>query len=298
MNIKLDKLKSFLLVAEESNLTRAAARRHSTPSAVSEHLRQLEEELQLSLFERSKQGMALTEAGQRLLIPVQQVFSAVEDVRNLALSLRATPRATLRLGLNSPPEYLRIDQTLRHKAVALPHLNLEMKTRSSRQIIEQILEDELDLGYVYGNWADPRLKVTPLKPIQVVVVGPADAELECLPTLAEARRRLPWVWPNRDCPFFDFMEELLGPGAHFADAVTRSDDEYSTLVMVRTGLGYGLVERDFALQAAEQGKIHVFDEPRLMTDLSLVTGVRGYHRTEVRALVDLIVAKWTSSPTA
>ena len=63
MNIKLDRLKSFLLVAEEANLTRAAARRHSTPSAVSEHLRQLEEEFEVLLFERSKQGMSLTADG-------------------------------------------------------------------------------------------------------------------------------------------------------------------------------------------------------------------------------------------
>jgi DNA-binding transcriptional LysR family regulator len=79
MNIKLDRLKSFLLVAEESNLTRAAARRHSTPSAVSEHLRNLEDEFQIVLFKRSKQGMTLTAAGERLLMPVRQVFSAVED---------------------------------------------------------------------------------------------------------------------------------------------------------------------------------------------------------------------------
>lgn len=140
---------------------------HATPSAVSEHLRQLEEEFQVLLFDRSKQGMALTAAGERLLMPVRQVFTAVEDVRNTAISLRAVPKATLRLGLNSPPEYLRVDQVLRQKTTALPHLNLEMKTRSSAQIIEQVLSDELDLGYVYGNWNDPRLRIVPLKPVRV-----------------------------------------------------------------------------------------------------------------------------------
>jgi len=292
MNIKLDRLKSFLLVAEEANLTRAAARRHSTPSAVSEHLRQLEDDFQVLLFERSKQGMALTSAGERLLMPVRQVFSAVEDVRNTALSLRSVPHATLRLGLNSPPEYLRVDEVLRQKTAALPHLNLEMKTRSSTQIIEQVLSEELDLGYVYGNWNDARLRVVPLTPVQVCVVGPADAGFDTLPDDFESRRDLPWVWPNRDCPFFDFMKELLGPQASLSEAATSSDDEYSTVVMVKSGMGFGLVEREFAEHSQNRGGIRIFEEPKLVTNLSLVCGVRSYERAELRALFDLIVGEW------
>lgn len=294
MNIKLDRLKSFLLVAEESNLTRAAARRHSTPSAVSEHLRQLEDEFQVLLFERSKQGMALTAAGERLLMPVRQVFTAVEDVRNTALSLRSSPRATLRLGLNSPPEYLRMDEVLHLKTAALPHLTLEMRTRSSTQIIEEVLSEELDLGYVYGKWNDPRLRIVPLTPVCVSVVGPADAGIDTLPEDFEARRRLPWVWPNRDCPFFDFMTDLLGPQANLSEAATSSDDEYSTVVMVKSGMGFGLVEREFALQSQQRGGIHLFDEPVLSTDLNLVCGVRSYERAELRAMFDLIVSEWQS----
>lgn len=297
MNIKLDRLKSFLLVAEESNLTRAAARRHSTPSAVSEHLRQLEEEFQVLLFDRSKQGMSLTAAGERLLMPVRQVFTAVEDVRNTALSMRSVPQATLRLGLNSPPEYLRVDELLRQKTTALPHLNLEMKTRSSNQVIEQVLSEELDLGYVYGNWNDPRLRIAPLKPVRISVVGPANAGIDALPDDFDSRRRLPWVWPNRDCPFFDFMSDVLGPRASLAEAATSSDDEYSTVVMVKSGMGFGLVEREFALQSQNRGAIRLFDEPELITDLSLVCGVRSYERAELRALFDLIVGEWKQEQT-
>lgn len=292
MNIKLDRLKSFLLVAEESNLTRAAARRHSTPSAVSEHLRQLEDEFQVLLFERSKQGMSLTAAGERLLMPVRQVFSAVEDVRNTALSLRTVPNATVRLGLNSPPEYLRVDEVLRQKTATLPHLNLEMKTRSSTQIIDQVLSDELDLGYVYGNWNDPRLRIVPLNPVRVSVIGPADSGVDTLPEDFDSRRRLPWIWPNRDCPFFDFMGELLGPLASLSEAATSSDDEYSTVVMVKSGMGYGLVERDFAQQSQQRGAIRLFDEPEFVTNLSLICGVRSYERAELRAMFDLIVGEW------
>lgn len=291
MNIKLDKLRSFLLVAEERNLTRAAARRHSTPSAVSEHLRQLEEELQLALFERSKKGMTLTDAGEKLLRPVRQVFSAVDDVRNLALSLRATPGATLRLGLNSPPEYLKVDQILRRRTETLPFIDLEMRTRSSTQIIDQLLAGELDLGYVYGAWSDPRLRLQPLAPIQVCVAGPAAAPA-VFPASQAERRNLPWIWPNKECPFHAFMAELLGPEVSDVKAVASSDDEYSTAVMVKTGLGFGLLEREFAEQAARDRGLTLYPQPYLVTDLSLVCRADAYGRAEIRSLFDLIAGEW------
>jgi DNA-binding transcriptional LysR family regulator len=187
-----------------------------------------------------------------------------------------------------------VDQFLRQKATALPHINLEMRTRSSTQLIQDVLSEELDLGYVYGNWSDSRLHIARLSPIRVSVVGPKDCGLDVLPTDSSARRNLPWVWPNRDCPFFDFMSELLGPEANVADAVTSSDDEYSTVVMVKAGMGFGLVEHDYGLQAQQRDSVLLFDEPSMTTDLSLVCGVRAYEKAEVRALFDLIAGQWVS----
>ena len=292
MNVKLEQMKSFLLVAEESNLTRAAARRYSTPSAVSEHLRNLEAEFGLVLFERSKRGMKLTPAGESLLIPIRQVFSAVEGVRNTALSLRETPKSNLRLGLNSPPEYLRVDQILKQKAKALPQINLEMRTRSSTQLVRDVVSGDLDLGYVYGKWNDSRLHLVPISPIRVSVIGPKDCGLDSLPKDPNERLALPWVWPNPDCPFYDFMNELLGPAANASEAVTTSDDEYSTVVMVKAGLGFGLVEYDYGVEANERDAFRLFAEPVLSTDLSLICSTEAYKQPGVKALFDLIVEQW------
>jgi DNA-binding transcriptional LysR family regulator len=169
-----------------------------------------------------------------------------------------------------------------------------MHTRSSTQMIQDVLSEEIDLGYVYGNWSDPRLHIAPLSPIRVSVIGPKDCGLDVFPAAPNARRNLPWVWPNQGCPFFDFMSDLLGPEANVADAVTSSDDEYSTVVMVKAGMGFGLVEHDYGLEAQHRDSVRLFDEPSMTTDLSLVCGVRAYEKAEVRALFDLIAGQWVS----
>lgn len=294
MNIKLDQLRSFLLVAEESNLTRAAARRHSTPSAVSEHIRNLEAELGLVLFDRSKQGMTLTLAGERLLMPTSRVFSAVDGVRDTALSLLETPKVNLSLGLNAPPEYLRVDRILKQKAVDLPYVNLEMRTRSSPQLVDEVLSGKLDMGYANGEWNDSRLHVVPLSPIRVSVIGPNDYAMKSLPESFEERRQLPWIWPNPQCPFSSFMGKILGPEARASDAVITSDDEYSTVAMVKTGLGFGLVEYNYGVDLRGKDAFRLFDEPQLSTNVSLVCDAKAYRNGSVTALFDLIVNQWHS----
>ena len=64
--MNIDVLRTFLAVAEHESLRRAADFLHLTPSAVSARIRQLEQSLNIRLFERSKSGVQLTQAGLKL----------------------------------------------------------------------------------------------------------------------------------------------------------------------------------------------------------------------------------------
>ena len=63
--MELYQLRTFLAIADEANLTRAAERVHTSAPAVSAQLKALEEELGVRLFERTPKGMVLTPAGER-----------------------------------------------------------------------------------------------------------------------------------------------------------------------------------------------------------------------------------------
>ncbi|MEL6410888.1 MAG: LysR family transcriptional regulator [Pseudomonadota bacterium] len=70
-----DLLRSFVAIAEYGNLTVAAAQLYRTQSAISVQLRKLEEELGVSLFQRSNKGMVLSEAGEKLLPKAQNILT-------------------------------------------------------------------------------------------------------------------------------------------------------------------------------------------------------------------------------
>ena len=81
--MELRHLRYFVMVAEEENVSRAAARLNVSQPAVSRQIRDLEEELGVSLFERERLGLVLTTAGQTALAQAREVLrqaAALQDV--------------------------------------------------------------------------------------------------------------------------------------------------------------------------------------------------------------------------
>ncbi|MCS0604876.1 LysR family transcriptional regulator [Streptomyces sp. LP11] len=83
-------LRSFLAVAEDGSLTRAAERVYVSQPALTKQIRQLETQLGVRLFDRSRSGMALTEAGRELARRAPEVLAAWDG------AVRATKRAERR----------------------------------------------------------------------------------------------------------------------------------------------------------------------------------------------------------
>ncbi|GGX66518.1 LysR family transcriptional regulator [Saccharospirillum salsuginis] len=295
MNIKLDKLRSFVLVADEGNLTRAAKRRHTTPSAVSEHLRQLEDQFGLPLFERSARGMELTPEGRKLLPPARQALMQIAELDEIARSLRSETPTTLMLGLNAPPEYLKVDQLLRKAARELPEAQLELITSSSYQIADQVREGKMDLGFMYGDPTHEAVKAIRLADIEFCVVGPPDSEHDILPTDPEERRALPWIWASCNCPVSRMMPGIVGFEREQTRVVSSSEDEHVTLSMIRAGLGYGVVEKELSQHWASRGSVRILADAPTKASLNLVVRRDRVERKPIAAVIDMARRLWEES---
>jgi DNA-binding transcriptional LysR family regulator len=92
------RLRTFVVVAQESNITRAAVRLHMTQQAVSTHVQRLERELGVKLLVRQTKGVVLTPAGEELAARGTALLAQLEEVRHSVQVVgRRTEKRTLRL---------------------------------------------------------------------------------------------------------------------------------------------------------------------------------------------------------
>lgn len=104
--MSFEQLRSFVTVAEEENLTRAAEKLRISQPPLTRKIKSLEDELGTPLFERHPQGMRLLPAGQRLLTHARAILCAVEsaldDLRPAVGPVHSTVRGSQGPGEVSP----------------------------------------------------------------------------------------------------------------------------------------------------------------------------------------------------
>jgi DNA-binding transcriptional LysR family regulator len=93
----LNKLNTFVRVAERRSFTKAAADLRTTPSVISKHMKELEDALGFSLLNRSTHGIVLTDAGEGLFQNCLAMLAKLDDYVVDARNLQTGPFGTLRV---------------------------------------------------------------------------------------------------------------------------------------------------------------------------------------------------------
>jgi DNA-binding transcriptional LysR family regulator len=99
--MELRHLRYFVAVAEESNFTRAAAKLRVAQPALSSQIKDLEEELQIRLFERGRAGVQLTRAGRTLFPRAREILRQAAEAANEARTAAGAITGTFTLGFPS-----------------------------------------------------------------------------------------------------------------------------------------------------------------------------------------------------
>lgn len=102
--MSFDQLRSFVTVAEERHVGRAAARLCLTQPPVTRQIQRLEDELGTKLFERTSGGMLLSDAGARLLPVARDVLAKVSQCVDVVMTPNAPPSSSAAPKLRSTSE--------------------------------------------------------------------------------------------------------------------------------------------------------------------------------------------------
>jgi DNA-binding transcriptional LysR family regulator len=126
INIQFRHIRAFLTVAQEKSYVRAAAKLFVSQPALSQTIRQLEENIGFSLFERTTRTVNLTPLGEVLLVSAQRLNQNMESFQTEISALRKTVQNELRVGYLIGTALEFIPEIVRELKIRQPELVLEL----------------------------------------------------------------------------------------------------------------------------------------------------------------------------
>ena len=294
--MEIYQLRTFVAVATEGNLTRAAERVFTSPPAVSAQLKALEDELGVRLFDRTPRGMSLTAAGERLLAEARRTLAAAQAMQSAAAQIRGQARGTVRMGTVSDPVSLRLGEVFVTLAERHPEVTLQLQQGVSLRTAQAVRRGELDCGYVLNEHAQlDGLDVQRLQPVEVVVVLPpreSHARHASLDEIAAGR----WVTTPPDCGLRLQLEAFFRSAGRAAPDGPMADTEGAVRGMVASGLGAGLMRRDQAEEAERLGQGVVWPGWQGHTWLCWIAPDPAPDVAAVAALRSVVLDTWSRAP--
>jgi DNA-binding transcriptional LysR family regulator len=183
MHYTLRQIEVFLAVARTENISRAAEQLSLSQSAVSGALSDLEHHFNVKLFDRIGKRLQLNELG-RLLWP--RAESLLEQAAALEQSLaqhadvgRLEIGATLTIG-----NYLAVPLMARFMREQ-PGARVHLEVANTAEVVRKVLNFELDLALIEGEYNHPDLDITHWRDDRLVVFAAPDHPLAKKKTLSE-----------------------------------------------------------------------------------------------------------------
>ncbi|BCS89046.1 LysR family transcriptional regulator [Pseudodesulfovibrio sediminis] len=291
--MELYQLRTFVAVAEEGNFTRAGKRVHATQPAVSAHIKALEEELGVRLFNRIPRGVELTHAGEDLVQDAIEVLSAATALKARAVTLGGEVSGEIRLGLCTDPDYLKITTLLSAMGERFPKLNLKLVQLPSRVILKELRARNLDGAFIFSGNPYNDLETVKLAEPQYSVVGASRYKEELERGEAGALSAHTWIMPTSDCAFRDLQLELFNQHGIVPVQTIGADSEEVIRPLLVEGKALGLVREDEVARMLESGQgAECSPLGRHPMELNFIyrTGEGGY--PSVAALIEIVRRTW------
>ncbi|KMS52803.1 LysR family transcriptional regulator [Novosphingobium barchaimii LL02] len=237
-------LRYFLAVAETGSFSRAAKRVSVTQPTLSSGIAKLERELGARLFDRDRQGVALTPAGSRFLVRARRIAAEYEHA--LVELSEVTDPTLLRIGvLNTIPARFVEDWLTRHRAQGSGEA-LEILDGTERDIAERLERGRIDIALTVIRPHHARFHPEVLARERYMMVLPpahplaGESEVQA-EDLARNRMAL-----RRHCEALPEINRFFVERGVRPRFVLKTTSDERVLAVVRSGAGIGMMPECFA----------------------------------------------------
>ncbi|MFC1563664.1 LysR substrate-binding domain-containing protein [candidate division KSB1 bacterium] len=243
--MELRHLKYFLVLSEELHFGRAAKKLFIAQPPLSRQIKNLEEELGVKLFERTKKYVRLTPYGEYLREESQKIFTHVEMIKNHLSLLNKGITGQITIGYIGSVMHSLLPQVLKILKVEYPNIHTILSEIGNDQQIEAIRAGNIDIGFMRTPFDTPDLKTETIYTETFSLVLPNNHPLTeskkiCLKELADE----PFISFTRSCgggEMHNKIYRLCGREGFTPKTVHETSQTNSIIRLVESNLGYAIV---------------------------------------------------------
>ncbi|GAB1448448.1 MAG: LysR substrate-binding domain-containing protein [Bacteroidia bacterium] len=298
--MNLQQLEYIVAIDTYRHFARAAEACFVTQATLSMMVKKLEEELGVQLFDRSKQPVSVTLAGEIIIPQARKVLAEASRLKEMPMGLKNEIKGEIRLGIIPTLAPYLLPRFLAEFMNAYPDISLKLVEISTAEILEQLQKDQLDLG----------LMATPLNQTEfteeVLFYEPFDVFVSKEEQVLKKNYLLPgdldinrlWLLEEGHClrsqmvNLCELQKKELNRSLHY-----EAGSIESLIRIVEVNKGITIIPRLASLDLASERKHQVrsFSSPEPVREISLVSYrpfVKQKLREVLRDQIRELSGKW------
>lgn len=254
----LDQLHTFLEIVRLKSFSKAAQSCFRTQPAVSAQVRQLEQELNASLFERLGTKIALTAAGRIFADYAEQILELRRRAQNQINELERVPRGELIIAANEASCIYILPRVFSEYKKRFPNVQILVDRSFGSRVVDAVVDNQADFGIVQLPVKEKRLQVAKIHADEIKVIVPAKHPLAGKPfILPQDLRGVPLLLPKTG-----MTRSRLSAWLDPIEDETRISMELDSTEMIKrfvmAGLGVGFSAGSHCREEVRTGALAAF----------------------------------------
>lgn len=293
----LRQLRYFVGVVEAGSFTKAAAHLNVAQSAISLHVRQMEEAFGTQLMIRDRSGATLTSAGQKLLKHARIILHQVRLAEEELTSKPKSPSGEVTIGIPSGAAKVMVAELLAWAKEQLPKVSLKIVEGMSGPIEESMAAGRFNLAVLYRTVESASSATVLAREEFCLVAPPNEPPFSDTIRLSELHA-FPLAVPMRVNNVRRSVADVVAQHGCTLDIKFEVDSLSTIINMVMDGKAYSILTPSSIQREASLGQVRTIRiiDPVITRSVVLAVNSRDERSTEVsavRALVPKVVQKLT-----
>lgn len=288
------RLQVFYTVAKQLSFTKAAECLCMTQPAVTFQIKQLEAQLNISLFERSPSKITLTTAGELAMRYAENILNLTTEMESRLAEMSEATSGTLTIGASTTIADYMLPQMLGLFKARFPQVQLRLSVANSQSIENRVIDHSLDVGLVESPSHHLSLVTQVLFQDDLVVICAVNHAWAGLASIhPEQLSHEPYIGRELGSGTREVVDQYLREHkiqSESLDVVMELGSPEAIKGAVEAGLGVAIVSQSTVMKEQKLGKLIAIPlTPVLRRDLTLVYTQEKFRSKLLQSFIDLIV---------